>query len=107
MLTYGIIDDTVQDTTPGSGCLLAPPADFAGSDEDYREAMREQFQHPAGRQRMALLVYKPSHRMQKPEIVLSGPYEHSARQILSSIRSWLAGSDEGIQPSRSQRDRAA
>ncbi|WP_018871420.1 hypothetical protein [Thioalkalivibrio sp. ALgr3] len=107
MLTFGLIDDTVQDTTPGSGCLLAPPAGFAGSDEDYRKIMREQFQNPAGRQRIVLLVGNRSPRLLKPEVVISGPYEHPAREILSSIRSWLAGSDERFQTPHSREDRAA
>lgn len=83
----GVFNDTHQDTTPGSGCLMAPPAGFAG---EYQEFLKALFVDLGARQRLIVLARRQAigDGFRWPRPTFEGPYAAEARAGLAKIFRW-------------------
>ncbi|WP_019584454.1 hypothetical protein [Thioalkalivibrio sp. ALE16] len=93
-MPYGVVNDFTQDTTPGAGDLLAPPAGFSGNEDEYFAVMRERFfGNPGTRTRLldvAKAYARPTHR--SPQIKIDGPYREAAEETLRRLVVWSSDS---------------
>lgn len=85
MLSFGVHNDSHQDTTPGAGCLLSPPEGFAGSEREYFALLREEYCHPSFKQRLWLLANRGKRRGRAEPVEITGPYAEAARKALTRI----------------------
>lgn len=83
----GVFNDTHQDTTPGSGCLMAPPVGFAG---EYQEFLKSLFVDLGARQRLLVLARRQTigDGFRWPRPTFEGPYAAEARAGLAKIFRW-------------------
>lgn len=78
----GAINDSVQDTSPGSGSLLAPPEGFSGNASRYSAWFNRRMKEcPGFRQRVGLMA-----RWAPGEIEYNGTYAEAAKKAVGRIR---------------------